>query len=379
MDHIRLDIVTDDRAYGSALAKSLAARSDVFRARVRDCDEYIACWKKKGSAVRDDSDLVLWDGEEGRHICSGDIIWIREDEKEPECGGHSICRYQPVPDMCGRLIDIYAGLTGVTPAVTATADTRVLAFISWQGGSGCSTLCHAVAQELTRFYGKKILILSMDGFGSGEAGVEDADPVFGADAFLYRFFHRREGLETEQFTIKYGYGVSFLAPSSGRNPLPQLTEEEGKKLMSALVSGGGFDGILIDAGNCFSDGATAMIDFADRLCCVEKRTQAKREGRCLSYLEQALRGRLRSTGVIKAINGAVSSSPEAASRSKGNGGPEAASRSKGNGNSEPPAPAIYMKTITLAPRINEQDQILLEGEFGNNVHELTELLWYNKN
>ncbi len=364
MKNIKIEIVSDDRHYAEALARSLSHVGGMYSISIRGCDEFLVQWKVKGSSVRKERDLILWDGEEGEKICSDNIIWIREredlDEDGEPAGKFSIFRYDTASMIHRRLIDIYRKLTGQSLPEGGAGDTRVIGFLSWQGGSGCSTVCCAIAQELTRFYGKRILILSLDSAGYQPPGVQVYDSAFSIDAFLYRLFHRPEDMNIEQFMLKDAYGVFYMAPSLGRNPLQDLSGEEAGVVMRRLIQAGAFDGVLVDGGNSTSDGAGAFIAFAEKICSLERRPQRPREKRYMSWLGNIVDGSVPILPV-KSGDAAEAGLSEQAKNTRG-------SKSIDRG-----------RTIYLRERDDEMGEMLLEGDFGSDIHELTEMLWYNKN
>ena len=365
MKTIKIEIVSDDRNYADALARSLSHISGIYSVSIRDCNEFLVQWRKKGSALRKEMDIILWDGVEGEKICSDNIIWIREKEDIPTdsalTGGFSIFRYDTASMIHRRLIDIYRKLTGQSLPEGGSGDTRVLSFLSWQGGSGCSTVCCAVGQELTRFYGKRILILSLDSAGYQPPGVQVYDSAFSVDAFLYRLFHRPDDMNMEQFILQDAYGVFHMVPSLGRNPLQDLSKEEAGAVMKRLMQAGSFDGVLIDGGNSTSDGAGAFIAFAEKICSVERRPQRPREKRYMSWLGNIIDG---SVPILPVKSGDAAEA----------GLSEQAKNTRGSSKKTDRDRIKYLRE-----RDDELSEMLLEGDFGSDIHELTEMLWYNNN
>lgn len=352
MKQFKVAIVSDDAAYAEALMRGIRYRSRAFLVSLHSRVAFTERWKRGGLSYRKSYDIILWDGADGEKIRGENIVWItdrieaRDHMDRPGDKSNIIYRYETASAFGERVMDIAGcggsvafgrkGNEGLDP------DVRVFAFGSWQGGAGCTTVCRAVGQELTRFFGKRVLWLTLDGIEPGPVGDRRAGEADrraggvdrragGVDRFLYSLFGSGDqGPDIEKFLTSDGYGLLRLEPSVGRNPLPGLSAGEAAEFMKAVTTSGAFDAVLIDGGTCCSDGAAEMMGTAERICLVGETDRNDRERRYRSWLEHSL----------------------------------------GDGSRSISAGALG--------KMEGDDEILLEGEFGKNIHALAETLWYNE-
>ena len=85
MEHIRLAIVTDDGAYGKALARSLLIGDRTMDLSLLSCGTFCERWKAGGQAFRESFDLILWDQEGIEQLYGGNLV--RLSERAAEAGG----------------------------------------------------------------------------------------------------------------------------------------------------------------------------------------------------------------------------------------------------------------------------------------------------
>ena len=359
MDRPLIAIVTDDRAYGQALSRGIGYRTGSFMMTVHRRDEFLRNWKSMGISYRRRFDLILWDGGEGERIRGDNILWISDRYSEDAA---TIYRYDTASAIRGRLIEYYVDKTGKNMPRSSGSDTRIIAFASWQGGAGCTTICQAVGRELSRFYGKRVLYVTMD---SIEGGPEERE-VRGVDYFLYKLFSDEENegirsadgkseIEIESFLIRDSYGLYRLGTSSGRNPIPNLNRSEVEKLIDAITGSGGFDVLLFDLGSCSFDGAAPVIARADKLCLVERYPQPERRRRYMNWVGDAA-GKDLMDRVIRVSNFCEEDPGDRTIPGRNNGSDH----------------------IGISMMKQRDDEMVLEGEFGKSINALTESLWYNK-
>ena len=369
MKQFSIAIVSDDLDYAEALSRGLKHRSKAFLISIYTPGGFTEKWKNEGLAFRKGFGIILWDGSDGERIRGDNIIWVTErradaDESKNRTGrGNTIFRYNLASVIHGQILDVYEACrrseekgsgnekTGSEGGVSADPKARVIAFGSWHGAAGCTTLCHAFAQELTRFFKKRVFWMSMDGIdlqpASMAAGGETK--TRGVDHFLYRTLGEEKGSVggLEGFMIDDGYGVMSLAPSRGRNPLPYLRTEEMSRVLGAILDEGMFDAVLIDAGTCCSESAGWLLGSAETVCIVERRNEDERKARYMNWIGNALEEKTPGERSICLKNG-ISASEE----------------DRG--------------VFCLAEKTEDSEGMLLDGEFGKNIHALAESLWYNE-
>ncbi|MDO5491073.1 MAG: hypothetical protein Q4F96_01555 [Bacillota bacterium] len=376
MSTISLAIVTDDRHYAEALARALQEVSRGFMPTIHTRDAFLTTWQRRGWDYRDSFALILWDGSEIENLCGGNLIWLTDrpaDAAQPgdESGGESeeprfrIGKYSTASVLAARLTAIYEQLTGESISCSGAADADVIAFASWQGGAGCTTVALAVGQDMTRFYGRRVLVITLDPVEATTEYMARPQGAAGVEEYLYRLFGAETMPAPDRFLIRDGYGVEALAPSAGRNPLGILSGEEADRALRALAGSGRFDAVLVDAGCSCSEAALAVIRSANRICLVERRPQPDREERYRSWLRSEL-GEGGLAGSLRVDNGQPEQEEEGGSgkqRRPAVGRPQGREHAPGR--------------IRLAERQTLSPEILLEGDFGRDIHALTERLCYN--
>lgn len=367
MKQLDVAIVTDDIPYGEALMRGLRYRSKAFNMTIHSPRGFIERWKRGGMDYRRRFDLILWDGPEGERIRGENIVWITDgalgSEQMPGSKGNAgsaqttgsngvdnmLYRYDTASGSYARLMDILTGSgEDISPLTTDGASdpkTRVFLFGSWKGGAGCTTVCRAVGQDLTRFFGKRVIWMTMDGIETGTVCEnQSCEPGEGerVDRCLYSILGRdrkKSPPDIERFLEVDGYGLATFRPSIGRNPLPGLGPDEIDRVLSA-IAGSGFDALLIDAGTCCNDSIAEIMGNADRICLVGNSDATVGKSRYMSWMNDSM-GRGKATGDRLGASDRT----------------------------------ILAEDL---PRSEGDRDILLEGGFGKNIHALTEALWYNE-
>ena len=366
MKDILIAIVTKDPYYGEALSRALRKTDRRLSTQVYDSRVFLDTWTREGSEFRNSFDLILWDGEEVREICSKDMIWLTDRREQGACS--TIYKYNTATSIAAEIREIHAALYGERPERSAGADARIVAFSSWQGGCGCSTVAFAVGQDLVRSFGKRVLYVSLEDFEATSDHVRPEENEVGMGEYIYRLFHGGKnppGLE--RHVVSDPYGLNILAPSPARNPMVGLRKKEMDALVGSLASSG-FDAILVDVGNGSSDGDLAAMKSADVIVTVESRSQEERRGRYEEWLAENLEKerdkRIKRINVINSMN-------EGAHTERTNHNSSArADNPMGSGD------IVLGVNPTLS--MGMRDEILLEGRFGADIHALAEMIWYNK-
>lgn len=358
MENITIALVTDDSRYGRALSRGLQHCNRGFVIDIFGRDRFLERWAEEGEAFRDAFDLILWDGEEAEGSGCDGMVRLTEHSAE---GDMQIGKYLPAGAFTAEIFRAYEACTGRLPAGRRSAEISLIAFSSFQGGAGCSTIAMAVGQELAGFFGRRVLYLSLDEVEATGEFMDCPGEVGRIGEYLYRLFHgRQEGLPyLDRFLVRDGYGLQAIPPSNGRNPLRDLSRGEMERVMAALMESGQFDAILIDAGTCCCDAGIAALRMADRVCSIVRHAQPRREAAYNSCMRSEL-GDEWETGRIRVRNCVR---PEQLQQEGRKAGPAAKEASDA---------AIVMKAAV-------SNEILLEGEFAKNIHALTEQLWYNQN
>jgi len=290
MENITIGIVSTDKDFAKALGLSLMAVCDDFIIKTYETRLFVSEWnayKGEGDYSRE-FDLILWDGREVEDSYRGNIIYLAEKASQVRMdfnsGKFSIYKYCGAPAMSASIFEIYSKLTGRGRVLVRKDKVNLLAFGSWEGGCGCTTVALAVAQELRRFRGKKVLILSLETIESTTRYFGFVPELKCIGEYLYRVLPDETitGEKTtpfiESYIMKDLYGIEAFAPSMSRNPLADLSEKDMQKLVAGLIDSGRYDAILIDMGTCLTRAATAVMEMADRICFVTASlSQSRRE------------------------------------------------------------------------------------------------------
>ena len=415
MEYMKIAIVTNDRAYGEALGRSLLIGNRNFDLSMFDCGCFIQRWQEGEMDFRKGFDLILWDSDEIGEIYGDNIVWLTERESDARRlednsqKRFAISKYSPSGEMVAAIFHIYSALTGRKPAGMRPDRVDVFAFASWQGGCGCTTLAMAAGQELTRFYRRRVLYLSIEGIDSAPLYMTGKAGMKTAAEYLYHLTSDSEDGAPflEEYLVRDSYGMAAFAPGGSYNPLHTAGREEIRRLMPALMDSGRFDIILVDAGNGTGEAVREALSYADRICLVSTRQEQARETGYMSFLRYGIGdgakggANVGTKGIeeklIRVRNrcgrpGGFSRSDafEVATRS---GTPGGSSASNDSGRSGPLGAGLFnlpvkpgsstaseetdvsADSVCIAERDTAGLPLLLEGTFGKDIHKLTELCY----
>lgn len=276
MENIFIAIVTDDKEYGRSLSLGMLNVCRGFIIRIFTAEEFLT--------VKKEYDLVLWDGNEVSRVYGGRIIYLAEKPSEvaKNIAEKRFCiyKYSTAAAIVAAVFEIYEVLTGRRAVNLRKQDVRIFAFTSCRGGTGCTTITMAAAQEMCRFQGKKVLYLSFEELEStGEYMRNDAG-IKGAAVYLYELFNKaytgRSNIGTsaecipflDKYIIRDDFGVEAFASGCGRNPLRDLNVGELNKFLASLIDSGRFDVILMDLGQWLSKTAIKCLELAEKIIVV---------------------------------------------------------------------------------------------------------------
>lgn len=301
MGNISLLIVSDDREYGRVLGQAILHICTQILIQLMSKEEFFLMRRRSGrqrdgSCFVDTADLILWDGEEAESVYGGRIVLLSE---KPEMAVKKISekrfciyKYSTAQSVVSEIFEIYSVLTGKRAAHIKGRSVRLLAFSSCSGGTGCTTLAMAAAQELCRFRNQRVLYLSFEEVESTGEFMESPVGVKGAGVYLYHLFKPgslRIAEETGEYPLMEGYivrdsfGVEAFAPTAGRNPLKSLTEEEFTVFMASVIDSGRYDAVVMDLGSGISKTELSCMEISEKVCFISGKS-ASREIQYLQYL-----------------------------------------------------------------------------------------------
>lgn len=286
MENIFIAIVTDDKEYGRSLSLGMLNVCRGFIIRIFSAEEFLT--------VNREYDLILWDGDEVSRVYGGRIIYLAEKPSDVAKNiaekRFSIYKYSTAATVVATVFEIYEALTGRRAVNLRKQDVRLFAFSSCEGGSGCTTVAMAAAQELCRFQGKRVLYLSFEEIESTGGYMRKDAGIKNMAMYLYELFNKAytnygstlANTECTPFLDKYiirdDFGVEAFAPGQGRNPLRELNAGELTGFFASLIDSGRFDVILMDLGQWLSKTALKCLELAEKIVIVsDKMTN------CLRY------------------------------------------------------------------------------------------------
>lgn len=365
METISLAIVSSDLDYGKALSVGLMDVYKDFVIRVVDSRQFITEWSafKGREPYYRKYDIVLWADKEGINIFGDNIVWLTDKMSETVKNYRekkfALYKYSPAHVTVSAIFDIYMSLTG-RRAVNIHKDfVGIYGFSSWEGGSGCTSLALAFAQEMCRFRGKKVMYMSFEPIESTGMFFNEGSGCKSTAEYLYRLLkERKNGIIStdgdseipflDSYIVRDTYGVEAFAPSRGMNPLCGLNERDTQLLIASIADSGRYDVIVIDLGTCVAEAAMAAGKLADRIVNVTGTGEVTvREEQYKSHL-MVMTGDIGEKKSLRVING---SKPECEEISEG----------------------IYVsKNLNLIQ--GKIKEITLDGEFGDDIRKLTDLI-----
>ncbi len=302
MENISLLIVTDDKEYGRALSRAILYLCSRVLIRLAGKEEFFEKVREAGEdAVLDSADMILWDGKEAEHAYGGRIVLLSEKPSMAvrNFGEKKFCiyKYSQGQVIVAALMEIYGSLTEKRTVNIRCQQTSLLAFSSCSGGCGCTVLAMAVAQELCRFAGKRVLYISFEETESTGEFMISPPGIKGAGMYLYYLFKdqttafsidksgEKELPDMEGYIVRDDFGLEAFAPTGGRNPLRELSAGEVEMFIASVVDSGRYDVVVMDLSNGMSEGEMACLDMAERICFISgPSTGRTREEQYLQHL-----------------------------------------------------------------------------------------------
>lgn len=276
MEHLNIAVVSSDEAYNRTFCMSLVHACRQIDTTSYTTRQFILDWAdyEGPGAFYDCFDLILWAGEEIGDSYGENIVYLTDREslaKMDYAGSRfSLYRYNSAGTIVAEVFDIYAHLTGRQFPLVKRDDVKVYAFASCCGGVGCTTLTRSFCQEMARFRGKRVLCISLETVESAGDFIQAPVGIKTEGEFLYRLLGKSTRPFLDSYLVRDDFGVCSFAPPKGRNPLGDLSGEDMRTLLAALMDSGRFDVITADLSTCLSDAAITVMDTAERICFVTK-------------------------------------------------------------------------------------------------------------
>lgn len=297
MENLNIAVVSPDEAFNRVFCLSLLDACRQISVTAYTTKEFVLQWADRDDGTYDEQyDLVLWAGSEISDSYGGCVVYLTDRASQVNIdygnGRYALYKYSRADAITAAVFDIYAHLTGRQALLVKRNDVRLVAFASYCGGTGCTTVCRAVCQELTRFCSMRVMCISLEDVSSAS----DFLPLQEGDAsgsiktegeYLYRLFGKGTVPFLESYLIKDPFGVCSFTPTAGKNPFRELSGEEMHRLLTVLMDSGMFDVIAVDLSTGLGEGAMNVCSAADRICLLTNTEEhMMREKHYLRHLER---------------------------------------------------------------------------------------------
>lgn len=375
MESLLVAVVSEDREYNKALAGALASVCRDLLVRTFSSRRFVKEWSEyRGRGTYCDTfDIILWAGDEISGSYGDNIIFLADKTsmtgKNYEANRFALYRYAAVSVIAADIFDIYAHLTGRSAFFTKKQNVRTFGFASARGGTGCTSIAMAVARELCRFYGKRVMYMSFEdiesvyGFMSGHAEKKNIGE------FLYRLLGRagdKAGRDRDRmpfldsYVMRDAFGIEAFVPARGKNPLRELGREDADIFLAAVMGCGRYDVIVFDFASCVTEASFHAMSLAEKICLITQEGAADlREERYMNQLRYCC-GKEMPGKVIRVGNMASSADREQKGRSD-------------TAQKDEKADMKIRMTEAVAADPGAGG-IPLEGEFGDSINKLTKML-----
>ena len=265
MSDINVQLLIRDREYADALAAALTKNDNRLH----------VTWEQ--ATAKSGMDLYLAEEDDGM------LRVIAADMTHGEKSEH-FSRYANIRDLAGNLVRIYGESKGMLVSKWGSCDVEIICVVSSSGGTGSSSIAEGLAAEMMKFRGCRTLLITLGLMEDGSAGTKGAATAGEEEnnirsgrrslkEFAYRMLGREEELPgaVEPYLWQDENGVWHPAEWNGRNPLNGLTADEFSLFVNRTACAGGFEAVVIDAGNMLTEAAAEAVRTADKICFIKGR------------------------------------------------------------------------------------------------------------
>ena len=298
MENLNIAVVSPDEAYNRVFCMSLLDACRQISVTAYTTKEFVLQWADREEGTYDEQfDLILWAGSEISESYGGCVVYLTERASQVNIdhgnSRYALYKYSRADAIAAAVFDIYAHLTGRQALLVKKNDVKLIAFASYCGGTGCTTICRAVSQELARFRSLRVMYISLEDVVSASDFLPlQEDGASGSikteSEYLYRLLGKGTVPFLESYIIKDPFGVCSFAPTAGKNPIRELSDEEMQRLLASLMDSGTFDVVAVDLSTSIGEGAMTVCRAADRICLIAKAEEpGMREKHYLRHLESS--------------------------------------------------------------------------------------------
>nr|WP_315024279.1 AAA family ATPase [uncultured Aminipila sp.] len=279
MEIITILLVTDDFEYAKAMTTCVSEENKAILFTIISSEEFKNYEKMK------EFDLILLD----YLIANNEDSYISLIEKKTQIEQiklkQTLYRYDTAENLSKRLTILYCIKTGSKFISPMKKTGKIILFCSAAGGTGKTSIALALAQELTRFHGKKVLYINYEELESTDRYFKIQEEKTVSNYLYYLETNKDFSGLIDHFTITDDYGIKTFSASKGRNQLKLLNIEELCKFINAIQTAPQFDFIFIDGDNSLSEETLWLISVCNKICKVDKWGSDIKQANFDNYME----------------------------------------------------------------------------------------------
>ena len=198
------------------------------------------------------------------------IVYLcRTSSIEEMNGCPAICKFQKLESIYRQLLSAYADL-GISANIKMKKNSsRVVLFMSAQGGSGTSVAAAAYALKRAK-EGSKVFYLNIEQFGganlyfSGTGNMSFTDTIVALKSKKTNLV-----LKLESIIKSDKSGVDFIDISKNTYDMHELQNEEISRLLQALAQARAYEEIIVDISGGFNERVRFLMkEHAEKIVCV---------------------------------------------------------------------------------------------------------------
>ncbi len=231
-------------------------------------------------------------------ILSDKVLDIKSDylmllEKRSDCNKDdlkkiTLYKYDTAENIYNAIILEYCMKTGYRLFRPMLKKSQTILFCSAEGGTGKTSVALGLAQELTRYHGKKVLYISYEEFESTNSYFKESKEKSITNYLYYIYKNKKNIAPVDSFTVSDDYGVKSFSSLGGRNQLKLLNVEELSDLFNIIQENGDFDYIFIDNDTSLKEENLWLFSICDKICKIEKWGNKTKEESFIKYLKHSL-------------------------------------------------------------------------------------------
>ncbi|MHC1722556.1 MAG: hypothetical protein AB9836_05040 [Aminipila sp.] len=264
MEIITILLVADDLEYAKAMSACVSELNKAIFFTIISNEDF------KTYEKTNDFDLILVDNQ----IVCNEENYVTLTEKKTEIGQfelkQTLYRYDTAEGFSEKLIILYCIKTGNKVISPIKKKGKMILFCSAVGGTGKTSIALALAQELIRFHGKKVLYINYEELESTDRYFKAQEEKTVSNYLYYLETNKDFSGLIDHFTITDEYGIKTFSASKGRNQLKLLNIEELCKFINVIKNADQFDFIFIDGDTSLNEETLWLISVCQKVCKVDK-------------------------------------------------------------------------------------------------------------